>query len=104
MDPKLLEKKGQVQRSHALQRAKERYGLYIDNSLYDDLRNLCWRGIQNRTEGVKVLGKQDKLVYVLKVWFLQEWVLLIFDAETMQIRTFLPPTSRYVRSMNIEAA
>lgn len=104
MDPKLLDKKAAVQRQHAIERARERYGLYIDNSLYDDIRALCWRGIQERTSKVKVLGRQEKHVWVLKLWFLQEWVLLIFDSETQQIRTFLPPSSRYVRSMNVEAA
>lgn len=106
MDP-LLEKKAAVQRSHALIRARERYGLYLDNFLYDELCDRCQGAVNGRGSPVtRILGVegQERFCYVIKLHFFGEWVLLVYDAQTRQIRTFLPPRTRYVKGMSVETA
>lgn len=107
MDPSQREKKAAVQRSHAILRARERYDLYIDNVIYDDIRYRCQRAV--RGEGLpitKVLGVegQEPMVYVIKLLLFGEWLILVYDAFTNEIRTFLPPNTRYVKGMSVESA
>lgn len=109
MNPADLAKKAAVQRGHAIRRAKERYGLRLDETMLHEFVIRIRRRIQSLANG----GRNDvstRALYVgdqglnsiWRVHYLGEWMWVIYDGETKEIATFLPRHIKHVKGFNIE--
>jgi hypothetical protein len=105
-----LKQKAALQRGHAFSRARQRYGLYLDDVLYAQLLVQIRQGLEQmctgRPNGVfkYLCSQEDGIVNIVKVYFLDEWMLIAYDTQTGEIRTFLPPTNQHVKGVDISAA
>lgn len=79
-----------TQRMHARKRAAERYGIDLDSSEYHWLcHKLADQEEKPSPDCVRLWRQTDRLTH-WAIWYLGEWIPIVFDSELRTIVTFLP--------------
>jgi hypothetical protein len=97
-------KKAAVQRSHAWQQAWRRYGLRFDHFLYAEVLERIGRALAGKSSGkrTKVMTRQAPGVYLVKIHVIDEWMYVVYDAETRELRTCLPAHIKHIKGYNVQ--
>lgn len=76
-------------RRHAIKRAKERYELSLSSADIKDISSLIKSDDRDKTK-IKFLCKQSNRISHWKVFYKEQWILVVYDKNRNTVVSFLP--------------